>query len=176
MLYSQYMPQIIGRPGTTVLTGEVLHTWTVTEYERHERPTAWYVIMLVMGVFLVGYGLFTNNFLFALIVVLFAIIVFLQAHQEPHEIPFSVTDLGVVLNNRFYPYSELSDFYLIYNPPEIKTLFFEPESSLRPRLRVNLGEQDPVELKFTLRQYLVENVEKEVEPLSDQIARQWKIH
>lgn len=176
MVYCACMPQIIGKNGQDVLTGKVLHTWEVTEYEQHERPTAWYVIMLVLGTTLVGYGLFTNNFLFALIVVLFAIIIFLQAHQAPHQLPFSITDLGVIVNNRFYAYSELSDFYLVYNPPEVKTLFLEPESVLRPRLRVDLGDQDPLEIKFSLRQFLVENSAKEEEPLSDRIAREWRIH
>ncbi len=157
------------------MTGSVLHTWQVTEYERHDRPTAWYVVMLIVGVFLVGYGLLTNNFLFALIVVLFAIIMFLQSHQEPHQIPFTITDLGVIINNRFYPYSEISDFYIIYNT-EVKILFLEPESSLRPRIRVSLIDQDPLEIKFTLRQYLMENTSKEEEPFSDRIAREWKLH
>ena len=170
------MPQIIGKGVTPVVTGEVLHTWEVSEYEKYHRPTAWYVIMLVVGTFLVGYGLFTNNFLFALIVVLFAIIVFLQSHQEPHRIPFTITDLGVIINNRFYAYSELADFYIIYNPPDVKMLFLEPESSLRPRLRVPLGDQDPLEIKFALRQFLTENLEKEEEPLSDRLAREWRIH
>jgi hypothetical protein len=170
------MPQIIGREGSTVVTGHILHTWDVAEYVQHDRPTRWYIIMLTLGLLLVGYGLFTNNFLFALIIVLFAIIVFLQAHQTPHSIPFSITDLGVIVNNRFYMYSEFMDFYIIYNPPEVKTLFLEPESSLRPRLRIPLHEQDPNEIKFTLRQFLSENVSKEDEPLSDKVAREWMLH
>lgn len=171
------MPQIIGKEGKEVVTGEVLETWNVTEYNQHERPTRWYVIMLTLGVFLVGYAMFTSNFLFALVIVLFAIIVFLQSHQAPHTIPFSITDLGIVLNNRFYPYSELSDFYIIYNPPEVKTIFFEPHTIFRPRLRVEMTEdQDPTEIKFVLRQFLEENFSKEEEPLSDKIAREWKIH
>lgn len=170
------MPQIIGKEGKNVMTGTALYTWEVPEYEQHDRPARWYVIMVTVGLLLVAYGLFTNNFLFALIIILFAIIVFLQSHQTPHQIAFSITDLGVIVNNRFYPYSELSDFYIIYNPPEVKTLFLEPETSLRPRIRVSLMDIDPNEIKFTLRQYLDENVEKEQEPLSDQIARDWKIH
>ena len=104
------------------------------------------------------------------------LVVFLQSHQAPHTIPFSITDLGVVLNNRFYPYSEFSDFYIIYNPPEVKTLFFEPHTVFRPRLRMEMTDQDPTEIKYVLRQFLEENFSKEDEPLSDKIAREWKIH
>ena len=159
-----------------MLIGNTIHEWEVAEYEQHERGTRWHVIMTILGLGLVGYAVFTQNFLFALIIILFAIIVFLQSHQEPHVILFKITDLGVILNNRFYSYSEFSDFYIIYNPPEVKTLFLETESSFRPRVRVALLNQDPNEVRFTLRQYLPEDVEKEEEPLSDQMARTWRIH
>lgn len=167
------MPQVIT---DNMLTGNTLHEWEVAEYEQHERGMRWHVIMTILGFLLVGYAIFTQNFLFALIIILFAIIIFLQSHQEPHIIMFKITDLGVILNNRFYSYSEFSDFYVIYNPPEVKTLFLETESSFRPRIRVSLLNQDPNEVRFTLRQYLAENVEKEEEPLSDKVARTWRIH
>lgn len=156
--------------------GNILHEWEVSEYERHERGTRWYVIMTIIGLFLVGYAIFTNNFLFALVIVLFAVIIFLQNHQDPHVVEFKITDVGVILSNRFYAYSELSDFYIIYNPPEVKMLFLEPDSTLRPRIRVPLLNIDPNEIRFTLRQYLPENLEKEEEPLSDKVAREWKLH
>ncbi|KKW41550.1 MAG: hypothetical protein UY92_C0016G0005 [Candidatus Magasanikbacteria bacterium GW2011_GWA2_56_11] len=167
------MPQAITGD---VTTGNIIHEWEVAEYERHERGTRWYVIMTLLGGLLVGYAIFTGNFLFALVIVLFAIIIFLQSHQDPHIVEFKITDLGIIISSRFYPYSELADFYLIYNPPAVKMLFIEPESSLRPRIRVPLLNLDPNEIRFTLRQYLSENLEKEEEPFSDKVAREWKLH
>ena len=116
------MPKII-KDQTSL--GQVLHEWSVQEYEKHERGLRWYVFMGTVGVALVVYALFTGNFLFAVIIVLFAIILFLQSHQEPTKILFQITDLGLVIGSRFYPYSELNNFYLVYNPPEVKTLFLE---------------------------------------------------
>lgn len=167
------MPEVIS---ANTLTGKVLHEWTVSEYDQHDRNFGWYVFMVIVGILLVGYALFTQNFLFALIVVLFAIIVFLQSQQKPHDLPFRIAELGVVINNRFYNYNELDSFYVIYNPPEVKTLFLEPISNVRPRLRVPLMDMDPNEIRFALREFLLEDVEKEAEPLSDMIARRWMIH
>lgn len=167
------MPQIINE---NTLIGEILHEWTIQEYEKHERGAPWYVIMVLLGLGLVAYALFTGNFLFALIIILFAIILFLQSHQEPAQVRFQITDLGVVVGGRFYPYSELEEFYLIYNPPEVKTLFLRPKSALRPLLRIPLLDKNPIEVKHALREFLPENLEKEEEPLSDKIARNWRIH
>lgn len=158
------------------LVGDVLHEWTIQEYDQHERGIWWYMFMIVLGLALVFYGIVSGNFLFSLIIILFAIIMFLQAHQTPPQVPFQITELGVVIGRRFYPYSELKEFYLIYNPPEIKTLFIDTNSPLKPMLRIPLLDTNPVDLRHTLREYLPEDTEKEAEPLSDTFARRWKIH
>ena|SRR3989338_9807760 len=167
------MPQKINE---NTLLGDVLHEWTIQEYEQYERGLAWYVFMILIGLGLVFYSLMTGNFLFALIVVLFAIILFLQSHQMPLQVVFQITELGVVVGSRFYPYSEFESFYIIYNPPEVKTLFLETKSIFRPLLRVPLLDRNPLEVKHSLREFLSEDAEKEGEPLSDRMARNWRIH
>ena len=57
--------------------GEILHEWTVQEYEKHERNRAWYVIMSIIGIVLLAYSLLTSNFLFSLVLILFVVIIFL---------------------------------------------------------------------------------------------------
>ena len=156
--------------------GQTLHEWTIQEYEHHQRGTWWYVLMLLLGIVLVVFGLVSGNFLFALIIILFGIILYLQSHQQAPQLPFRVTDLGVVIGSKFYAYTELEAFYIIYDPPRVKTLFFETKSAFRPLLRVPLLDANPLEVRSTLLGYLVEDVEKEEEPLSDQVARNWKIH
>ena len=49
------------------LVGDTLHQWTIKEYEEHAREKRWYIIMSVFGAALVLFGLFSGNFLFALI-------------------------------------------------------------------------------------------------------------
>lgn len=166
------MPKVID---DSTLVGNTLLEWSVAEYRQHSRPTAWYVIMTIIGSLLVGYAIFTDNFMFAIIIVLFAIIIFLQSHQDPIVVPFRITELGIIINNRLYTYSELTDFYIIYQPPEIKMLFIETNSTIRPRLRVPLMDMNPNEVRELLLEFLEENLKKEEEPFSDRIAREWRI-
>lgn len=156
--------------------GEALHQWSVNEYESHERTPFWFIGIMGIGIALVIYGMFSGNFLFSLIIILAAIILFLQSHQKANEVDFQITELGVVVGAKFYSYSELGNFYIIYNPPEIKTLYIETNSPVRPIIRVDLMSQNPVSVRSSLRMYLTEDIEKEEEPLSDTFARQWKIH
>ncbi|MBI2436578.1 MAG: hypothetical protein HYV41_02430 [Candidatus Magasanikbacteria bacterium] len=157
--------------------GEVLHEWSVPEYEQHVRNTAWFVIMGILSLAFIAYAIFTGNFLFALIIVLFGIIIFLQSHQEPIIIPFRITDMGLVINNRFYTFSEFDKFYVIFNPhDDAKMLYVETHSLTRPTIRVPLMDMDPNEVRMTLREFMEEDLEKEEEPFSDMFARKWRIH
>jgi len=167
------MPQTIN---SDITIGDILHEWTIQQYDRHDRGTPWYIIMIGLGLLLVLYGVFTGNFLFSLIVILFGIIIFLQSHQEAPQTPFHITDLGVVVGGKFYEYSEFEGFYIIYKLPHTKTLFFDTKSILQPALRIPLLDNNPIEIKHSLREFLTEDTEKEEEPLADRAARNWKIH
>jgi hypothetical protein len=158
------------------ITGETLHEWTIQEYEQHERALLWYILMLSVGLAMVLFAMFTGNFLFAVIIILFAIILFLQSHQLPPQVAFKITELGVILGDRFYPYSEFDSFYIIYQPPEVKTLYLTHKSIYRPMLRIPLLDENPVETRHTLREFLSEDLEKEEEPMADRVARNWRIH
>ena len=158
------------------LLGDILHKWTIEEYSQHERHVIWYIVMVTLGLGLVLFGIATGNFLFSLIVILFGIILFLQSHQTPPQILFQITELGIILNDRFYKYSEFENFYVIYNPPEVKTLFLDPINNMRPTIRIPLLDMNPVEIKNSLMEFLSEDLEKEEEPLADRMARNWRIH
>ncbi len=155
--------------------GKVIFQWVVKEYEKHERDRRWYIFMAVVGTLLVIFGLWTANYLFILIVVLFGIILFLHGIQEPLEVNFAVTETGIVLGNKYYRFSELNSFWLIYSPPEVKNLYFSLDSFVNHRLQVPLLDSDPRPLRDYLNQYLEEDLEQEEEPLADRFARLFKL-
>ena len=158
------------------LLGDTLYEWTIEEYEQHTRGMLWYVISIGLGLLLVIFAVVSGNFLFALIIVLFGIILFLQSHQAPLQVPFKITELGVVVGNRFYKYNELDDFYIIYKPPHVKTLFLSTTSITRPLIRIPLLDVNPIDVRHTLIEFLEEDIEKEEEPFSDSFIRNWRFH
>lgn len=156
--------------------GQIFHEWSIPEYESFERPKRWYVTMGILAIFLIIYGLFSGNFLFALIIILSAIILFLQDNQAPVSVRIALTGSGVVVGDRLYEYKELGHFYMVYKPPVVKMLFIETNSLFRPTLRIALLDENPLEIRSVLMEYLEEDIEKEEEPMSDTIARDWRIH
>ena len=111
------MPQDIIKNEVDI--GDVVFEWTVKEYEQHDRERRWYILMGVIGVLLVGYALISGNYLFALIIVLFGIILFMHDMVEPMEVPVVITETGIVIGKKYYRFSELASFWMIYDPPEI---------------------------------------------------------
>lgn len=157
-------------------TGDLLYEWRTKEYEQHERSPRWYIIMISLGIALVIYGMFADNFLFSLIIILAAIILFLQSRQDPQQVSLSITELGVGIGSRFYPFTELGDFYIIYDPNVTKMLYIETKSLLRPKLRLPLEDQNPLEIREALLEVLDEDLDREEEPAADAAIRNWKLH
>lgn len=160
----------------TVPLGNVMYEWWVQEYEKYSRSRRWYVVATLLGVGLVVYALFTENYLFALVIMLFAIVLYLHEMQEPLAVYFAITETGIILGRRYYRFSELAGFWVIYNPPEVKNLYFTLNSVVKHRLQIPLLDYDPRPVRDFLKQYLVEEVEKEEEPVSDRLARIFKLH
>ncbi len=167
------MPQDLSKEDVNL--GEVIYNWTIKEYEKYERGSRWYLVMGIFAILLIGFAVISANYLFALIIVLFAIILVLQEMNEPVELDFAITETGVVIGNKFFPFFEIEKYWLIYNPPEIKTLYFEPKTILKHRISIPLDDVDPIELRSYLNQYLVEDIEREEEPISDRLGRILKI-
>lgn len=156
--------------------GKVVFEWTVKEYEEQEREKRWYYLMGVIAVALVVYALISQNYLFALVVVLFGIILFLQDIQKPKDVYFAVTESGIIVGARFYRYSEVKNFWLIYNPPLVKSLYFTLNSLVKHRLQISLLDYDPRPIRDFLKQYLEEDLAQEDEPVSDKLGRILKLH
>ena len=158
------------------MTGDVIHQWTIQEYEQHQRSVRWYIIMITVGLLFVIYGLISNNFLFSLIIILAGIILFMQSYQKPAQVLFQITELGVVIGRKFYNFSELENFFIIYQPPEIKSLFFQTSNVVHPILSIPLLDENPVIVRETLLEFIDEDLDTEKEPLSATISRRWRMN
>lgn len=155
--------------------GEEIFSWMVDEYERHERGPVWYAIAFLVGLSLVLYAIVTRNFLFAVIVVMAGVIIALSAMREPQRIPFVVTTRGVALGHQFVSYKELRSFWILYEPPYLKNLYVDFRSPITPHLVIPIEDQDPVEVRRVLLEFITENQSQEDETLTDVLGRFLKI-
>lgn len=149
--------------------------WLIPEYREHTRSRRWYLAAGGILVLLLTYSLLTANFLFALIIIIASLIVVLQDKHQAPKITFSVTEDGIGLGKDFFDYPKLQSFWLYYEPDEAKTLFLEFKNRVRPRLAIPLLNKNPLLIREQLLKFLVEDITKENEPVSEQLSRLLKI-
>ncbi|MBU1032537.1 MAG: hypothetical protein ABII13_03320 [Patescibacteria group bacterium] len=151
------------------------YVWEIPAWEERDRSSRWYIIMSIVAVGFVIYAVITGNFLFAFFILLAAAILVFAGHQKPHNVLVQLGQNGIVFDGRLYEYKDIENFSIIYHPPETKLLYLECGNFIRPRLRVSLEDQDPIEIRNHLKQHVDENLLLQEEHLSDILARLFKI-
>jgi len=155
--------------------GKVLAKWNFQEFAEVERSKGWYFGAFVIFAFLLIYALVTVNFLFAVIIIISAVIIIIRNRVEPEQITAVIAEDGLEVDNRFYKYDTIRYFYIIYKPSEVKNLYIEFKSITKPRLIIPLENQNPLEIRNILSQYIEENLEKEEEPASEAFRKILKL-
>ncbi len=164
---SEYQQQLIA--------SQDMFVWEAQSWEGVERGAQWYLWMGLVAFGFVAYAVYSANYLFAFIILLFAIIVALNGNEAPKPVLIQIGYNGVVYDGTLYAFSDLSDFAIIYQPPETKVLYIQPSNVLRPRLRISLAEQNPIEIRNHLKRYVDEDLDLRDEHLSDIIGRLLKL-
>ncbi len=149
-------------------------TWSFPEYPKHERTAGWFIIAVLIGGALFIFAILTGNYLFASIIIFISLIIALQHFHTPLTIDFSITEDGISLAGKALPWKEIKSFWMIYEPPEIKTLYFTFKG-LRPTLKIPIAEQNPLHIREALNPYVEEDLEQENESFSDAVGRMFKL-
>lgn len=170
--HTQHEEQALGE---TIDAGVPIMSWESWEFPVVERSQRWYVIASSMGLFLILYAVFTANFIFGVIVLMFALITLIQDLKKPNRVPVHITSKGLVFGDQFFGFDEIRDFSLTYDPPTINTLYVSFHGRFQPMLSIGLEELNPNEVRKTLLPFAFENLEREGESLTDMLRRVYKM-
>lgn len=158
------------------LQGKVLLEWTHPEFVKHQRGAGWYIGYSLVGATLLVYSIINGNFLLAIVVVLVGFILLNYYRHDPRPVPFQIRQKGIRVGSTFIPYSALQSFWIIYEPPHIKTLYFLRKARLRNEISIPLIETNPLKVRELLEKNVAEDLTKETETPNDSLARILKIH
>ena len=155
--------------------GEMLFTWETWEYPPIERTGTWYAIATLLGIGCLLYALFTANYIFAVLIVLFAMFIMMRDIRKPARMQTYLTTEGIIFNNRMYPFQSMRDFSIAYNPPTIKNLYVTFSGTMQPPLSIPLEDTDPNLVRAALSSFLKENIGRDYETLTDTLRRVYKL-
>lgn len=162
--------------------------WSIPDYRQPARSRNWYIAAGIIVFICLFFSFFSfdswhliflgvsSNFLFALIIVIAAMIMILNSAQPATMINFELGPEGVKLGPNFYDYDLFKNFSVLYKPKQsIKTLYLEFKSTMRPRISVPLRRMDALTVHNFLTRYLDEDFERLNPPLSEQLTKLLKL-
>ena len=146
----------------------ILLSWFAPEFVKHEKSAPWFWVLGIMSLAMIIISLIMKNFLFVLIVVLAAFLIYIQAKKHPRKIKIFLTEKGITIEEKNYDWKEFRSFW-IFQEPEIKSLSLISKKITQPQIYIPLNEQSPEKIKEVLIKFLPEKEQEE--SLIDAITR-----
>ncbi len=144
------------------------------EYAHHEKGKTWYFIAGVVVLALIAYGLITGEYTMVIAVALLAGVYYILHNEPPKNMMVTITTLGIVIDQDFYQFSDIENFWIVYSPPNLKILYLRPFKKLASDIRLELMDQNPMVVRQVL-QTQVKEVQGEGENMVDKMARILKL-
>ncbi|MEK7665365.1 MAG: hypothetical protein AAB337_00610 [Patescibacteria group bacterium] len=155
--------------------GTSIVSWETWEYPKYQRSRFWYVAMGIIGTALLLFSVFSGSFMFAVIILMIGIIFFLSHLREPARIMVHITTTGILIGRSFYDFHELKDFSIVYRPQDVRLLYLDFVSAFHPLTSISLDEADPNIIRTALIPFVLEDLDRTDETLTDLIARLYKL-
>ena len=148
-------------------------SWTAPEFIHYPKSRVWFIGLSALGLAVIAYFLLQRDFLTAVMFLLLFVSAYYFAKARPRDITVVLDSRGVKISQTQVPYQRIKTFWIVYSPPETKTLNFETSAYLNRFLTLQLEGEDPVAIRDFLLEYLPEDLDRE-EQLSDKISRTLK--
>ena len=144
--------------------------WSSHLAQDFERSPRWYLVGTIALGLLVAYSLFTGQWTFGVALTVFAGVYYYILIQETPTIQIKVSDIGIKVGKRVYPYTDLKTFWVEYNPPYFQNLHLITKNRFKPEISIQIHQINVSELRKVLTRYLPEWTEKQ-SSLTDNITQ-----
>ena len=89
-------------------------TWTAAEYIEHDRSSSWYVILVAATLILSAVTYFITKDYFATgVMMVLGFIVGFSASHKPRQLEYEISDSGLRIGAKTYPYNQFKSFSVI---------------------------------------------------------------
>ncbi len=151
----------------------VLVAWKAKEYPEYTRSTAYYAVIGLFFLGVIGYSLYTGDWYGAAIIVVLIGFMYWYQQQSPVEKTYRFSQLGLYIDTRFYPYNEMYSFWFLLhrNHPSLNIIF---QKKYLPQLTIMLGDVDPVKIRAAIGKYIPEEGNR-TENIADTLMRWFRL-
>lgn len=151
--------------------GEIRHSFYAPEFLEYQRGPVWYLVAGFIGLAIITLGVLSHAITLTLAFLIFLGVYWLLHAHEPKILEIAITQHGIRIEeeNEFIPFGEISEFWIIYNPPFVADLKLKINRKWNSVRTIHIFGQEPEELRRLLTPH-VKEVERE-EELGDLIIR-----
>lgn len=153
---------------------DAILSWVAPETIRHERGLAWKIIISLILAAAIAWGIVYNAWTFSLAVGVFAIVYYIIHLEHPKDVEIVISEIGIKVGGRKYPYNRIRAFWVIYEPPFVKTLNLRISGGIGGDITIQLDGQHPAPVREILIGKIPE-MEGQAEKVSDIFLRLFKI-
>lgn len=85
-------------------------SWQADEYRYREKGRDWYIVVGIIAAALAVAAILFDNILFAILILVAASALIIQAIKKPRLVNFELNQRGIVVEDKLYPYSTIESF------------------------------------------------------------------
>ncbi len=149
-------------------------SWTAQEYLKFEKGKTWKFVVALAIVGAALWGFLNQSWTFSLAIIAFAIAYFVVHMEESGEVEVVISEIGIKVGGRRYSFSKIRAFWIVYEPPFVKSLHIRVPGDLAGDIEIQLGDQNPAKVRELLIGKIPE-LEGEQIPFSTALARLFKL-
>lgn len=164
------VPRQVNPEPKRVTKDSSLLAWKAFNFERDKLDYRLIILLSVLLIALVGYSVWQKDwFAIGVFSVVAAVTFWYRRAVRPKETEYKITPMGIYEEERFYSFSEIHSFWLVYNQ-KIQKLFLAFDKKYLPTLNINIKGIDAVLLRSLLLKKIPEQT-KRSEGLVDRLIR-----
>ncbi|MFA6526011.1 MAG: hypothetical protein WCT26_01175 [Candidatus Buchananbacteria bacterium] len=154
---------------------QVIFSWQHQDYVNYHKDKRWYIISVILLLAAVAWSFGQQNYLFGVFLIMFYMVVLLYENRPPEIVDTVITPLGIKSGQKFYYWRLIDHFFVVYRAQGIKNLYIEFKNPISGRLVIPLDGQNAVAIRDYLLKFLNEDLEREAEPITEQLRRFLKL-
>lgn len=136
--------------------------WTALEHEHIHKSSDWFWALGILAIAAATTSIIFNNVLFAIVILIGAFTVGMNALKPPAQVRFKITSRGIMINNTLYPYSSLESFWVAdENKHEQPKLLVKSKKLLVPHIVIPIEGASPDDVRDYVLDYLDEEEDSE---------------
>lgn len=142
--------------------------WIAPEYLQLQRGPLWYAFALVIVVGLLLFALIQQSLTMVMLIIAIVIAYWVTHDHKPKVQDVIISTLGIKVAGKFHPYSNIRTFWIVYDPPYVRTLNFRTAEKIPRDVRIQLLDKDPA----IIRNYLLTQI-PEWEGKTESLSELW---